>query len=50
MGDKPAIDLLAGGPELREGIDAGRSLDELAAQWKPAEDDFAKRRGRWLLY
>jgi uncharacterized protein YbbC (DUF1343 family) len=47
---KPAIDLLAGGPEIREGIDAGVSLDALAATWRGAEDDFRARRGRWLLY
>jgi uncharacterized protein YbbC (DUF1343 family) len=48
--DKPAVDLLAGGPELREGIDAGLSLDALAATWRPAEAAFAARRGSWLLY
>ena len=50
VGDKPALDLLAGGPELREGIDAGAALDALAAAWRPAEEDFARRRGAWLLY
>jgi uncharacterized protein YbbC (DUF1343 family) len=48
--EKPAIDLLAGGPAVREGIDAGLGLDALAAAWRPAEDDFRARRGRWLLY
>jgi uncharacterized protein YbbC (DUF1343 family) len=47
---KPAVDLLCGGPEVREGIDAGLSLDALAATWRPAEDDFRNRRARWLLY
>jgi len=47
---KPAVDLLAGGPEVREGIDAGASLDALAATWRPAEDAFRAARGRWLLY
>jgi uncharacterized protein YbbC (DUF1343 family) len=50
VSDKPAFDLLAGGPEVREGIDAGASLDALAATWRPAEDEFRARRGRWLLY
>ena len=45
-----AIDLLTGGPEVREGIDAGKSLDAIAATWRPAEDEFRARRGRWLLY
>jgi uncharacterized protein YbbC (DUF1343 family) len=50
VADKPAVDLLAGGPALREGIDAGLSLDALAATWRPAEDAFRTARGRWLLY
>jgi uncharacterized protein YbbC (DUF1343 family) len=50
VADQLAFDLLAGGPELRQGIDAGASLDALAATWRPAEDDFRARRARWLLY
>ncbi len=50
VNDKPAIDLLCGGPAVREGIDAGRSLDALAATWREAEDAFRQRRSRWLLY
>jgi uncharacterized protein YbbC (DUF1343 family) len=46
----PAVDLLTGGPEVREGIDAGLSLDALAATWRGAEDEFRARRGRWLIY
>jgi uncharacterized protein YbbC (DUF1343 family) len=46
----PAIDLLAGGPALREGIDAGLSLEALAATWRPAEIAFHKTREKWLLY
>jgi uncharacterized protein YbbC (DUF1343 family) len=48
--DKPAVDLLAGGPELREGIDAGWGLDQLAATWRTAEQAFVQARERWLLY
>jgi len=48
--DKPAIDLLAGGPEVREGIDAGWTLDQLAATWRPGEQTFLEDRRRWLLY
>ena len=47
---KPAIDLLTGSPAVREGIDAGLSLDALAATWRPAEQEFTRRRGEWLLY
>jgi uncharacterized protein YbbC (DUF1343 family) len=48
--DKPAVDLLAGGPDIREGIDAGWSLDQLAATWRGEEQAFVQARGRWLLY
>jgi uncharacterized protein YbbC (DUF1343 family) len=50
VNDKPAVDLLAGGPSVREGIDAGLSLDTIAAAWRPAEEAFRGGRGRWLLY
>ncbi|HKA89151.1 MAG TPA: DUF1343 domain-containing protein [Haliangiales bacterium] len=50
IADVPAIDLLAGGPGLREGIEAGASLESLAAAWRPAEDAFRAARGEWLLY
>lgn len=50
VADKPAVDLLAGGPSLREGIDAGATLDALAATWRPAEADFTAKRSKWLLY
>ncbi|TMQ24641.1 MAG: DUF1343 domain-containing protein [Deltaproteobacteria bacterium] len=46
----PAIDLLAGGPAIREGIEAGASLDELAARWPRDEGDFAAERADYLLY
>ena len=46
----PAIDLLCGSPEVREGIDRGASLSELAATWAAAEDAFRAERTRWLLY
>jgi uncharacterized protein YbbC (DUF1343 family) len=48
--DVPAIDLLCGSPAVREGIDAGASLADLAATWAGAERDFAARREGWLLY
>jgi uncharacterized protein YbbC (DUF1343 family) len=46
----PAIDLLAGGDALRTGIEAGASLDELAARWPRDEGDFAAERADYLLY
>jgi uncharacterized protein YbbC (DUF1343 family) len=46
----PAIDLLCGSPAVREGIDGGASLSELAATWAAAEDAFRAERAAWLLY
>jgi uncharacterized protein YbbC (DUF1343 family) len=46
----PAIDLLAGGSALREGIEAGASLDELAARWPRDEGAFLEERDQFLLY
>jgi uncharacterized protein YbbC (DUF1343 family) len=46
----PAIDLLAGSSAIRQGIDAGASLDDLAATWAGAERDFARKRDAFLLY
>jgi uncharacterized protein YbbC (DUF1343 family) len=46
----PAIDLLAGGDALRTGIEAGASLDDLAARWPRDEGDFAAERADYLLY
>jgi len=46
----PAIDLLAGSDALRTGIEAGASLDELAARWPRDEGAFAEEREEFLLY
>lgn len=48
--DIPAIDLLAGGDAIRTGIEAGASLDDLAARWPRDEGDFAAERADYLLY
>jgi uncharacterized protein YbbC (DUF1343 family) len=50
VADIPAIDLLAGSPALRQGIERGASLAELAAAWQPAEAAFASERAAFLLY
>jgi len=50
VGDIPAIDLLAGSALLREGIEAGAPLEELAATWADAEEAFRAERAPWLLY
>jgi len=46
----PAIDLLAGSAALREGIEAGKSLDELASRWPREEGAFLEERAEFLLY
>ena len=46
----PAIDLLCGTDQIRKGIEAGASLDELAARWPRDEGAFAEERAPFLLY
>ncbi len=46
----PAFDLLAGNKTLREGLEAGVSLDDLAARWPRDEGAFADERAEYLLY
>ncbi len=46
----PAIDLLTGSAAIREGIEAGKTLDELTARWPRDEGDFAEERAEFLLY
>ncbi len=46
----PAIDLLCGSSAVREGIDAGARLHDLAATWAAEEDAFRQARRDLLLY
>ncbi len=46
----PAIDLLAGSADVREMIDAGAALADIAATWAPAERAFLDARAGYLLY
>ena len=46
----PAIDLLAGGTWLREGIEQDLTLEALTARWDRAQADFQERRRPFLLY
>ena len=50
VSDLPAIDLLTGGEAVRKGIEAGATLDDLRATWRPAEEAFLERRRASLLY
>jgi uncharacterized protein YbbC (DUF1343 family) len=48
--DKMPIDILAGSPELREQIEQQVPLHEIAASWRPGEEEFAEIRAPYLLY
>jgi uncharacterized protein YbbC (DUF1343 family) len=50
VADRAAIDLLTGSPQVRQGIEAGASLADLAATWAEAGRAFAGERQPWLLY
>ncbi len=49
VSDRPAIDLLNGGPELREAIDAGDAIDDVLAEHARGAAEFdTERRAFWL--
>ncbi len=48
--DQLAIDLLFGGPEARELIDAGGDVDELWRAWAREAEGFREERAPYLLY
>jgi uncharacterized protein YbbC (DUF1343 family) len=48
--DKMPFDILAGSSELREQIEAGTPLDDIARSWEPGVAEFANVRERFLLY
>lgn len=50
VADRPAIDLLAGGPWLREAVDGGVSVDEMVASQVAGREAFLARRERFLKY
>jgi uncharacterized protein YbbC (DUF1343 family) len=50
VSDRPAIDLLSGGPEFRALVDADREIDGYLAQDDAGAQAFAVRRRAWLLY
>ena len=50
VSDRPALDLLCGGPEVRELIAAGKPLDEWLAEDARAALRFASERQPYLLY
>jgi uncharacterized protein YbbC (DUF1343 family) len=50
VADRPAIDLLAGGPRWREAIETGVDPSVIAASWEGDEAAFAQARQPSLLY
>ena len=48
--EKMPFDILAGSSELREQIDAGARLDDIARSWEPGIAGFLKIRERFLMY
>jgi uncharacterized protein YbbC (DUF1343 family) len=50
VSDRPAIDLLTGGPEFRSLVDTGQSIDAWLAQDEIGAARFAQERSQWLLY
>ena len=50
VSDRPAIDLLTGGPECRLAIESGSGLEDWIASWKAEEEAFLEERREVLLY
>lgn len=48
--DRMPFDVIAGTTTLREQIEGGASLADIAASWQAGEKDFAERRKPYLLY
>ena len=50
MSDIPAIDLLFGSDQERLGLEAERSVSELAGAWESEEQMFRERRREVTMY
>jgi uncharacterized protein YbbC (DUF1343 family) len=50
VSDRPAIDLLTGGPEFRTAVDRGQSIEPWLAQERAEAKQFERSRQAWLLY
>jgi len=48
--DRLPFDVIAGTTKLREQIESGVSVEEIAASWRAGEEEFAERRRPYLLY
>ena len=50
VSDRPAIDLLTGGPELRQALESGAGPAAWIEGWRESEDEFRRERNEILLY
>ena len=50
VSDRLAIDLLCGGTEIRDAMEAGASLEEIESSWQPERDEFMAQREEYLRY
>lgn len=50
VSDRPAIDLLTGGPEYRQAVESGEGLADWMAAWKNDEREFREECREILLY
>lgn len=50
VSDRPAIDLLSGGPELRRALESGDGLADWISGWRADEQRFRREREDILLY
>jgi len=50
VSDRPAIDLLTGGPEFREAVDSGRGIEDVLQRERAAVQGFEQLRAAFLLY
>jgi len=48
--DRLPFNVIAGTTSLREQVESGVSVEEIAASWKAGEEEFAERRKPYLLY
>ena len=47
---KMPIDILAGGPRLRQAVDGGAAARDIVAEWERGVENFARERATHLLY
>ncbi len=50
VGDQPAIDLLSGGPELRQALESGEGPAAWIDSWRADQEEFRRERENILLY